>query len=229
MYNNLLFIRVHQRTYRGFTSCSLVRHKTLPRHHYPRKRLLVRHGGLVGCVWAYINLPSPTSTIAPVNVHRRCILSLPSYVPANARTKDGNVPRSLRGRCNLLLILQTQRLYDLLSRHEEHPEALFSLYARPLTRFMATLMDFNEKKCATGSSASTDDHLPSPASSAHEHHQPDVEKQEQENHEDAEKNLNPLSTAVTTESVIPPPPDGGLHAWLKVFGGFFIYVNIWYA
>jgi hypothetical protein len=23
------------------------------------------------------------------------------------------------------------------------------------------------------------------------------------------------------------PPDGGLHAWLKVLGGFLIYSNIW--
>jgi hypothetical protein len=29
------------------------------------------------------------------------------------------------------------------------------------------------------------------------------------------------------ESRLPPPPDGGLHAWLKVFGGFLIYINIW--
>ncbi|KAL6712447.1 hypothetical protein ACN47E_000324 [Coniothyrium glycines] len=36
-----------------------------------------------------------------------------------------------------------------------------------------------------------------------------------------------LSRTVTAESVIPPPPDGGLHAWLKVFGGFMIYINIW--
>ncbi|KAF2270995.1 MFS general substrate transporter [Lojkania enalia] len=26
---------------------------------------------------------------------------------------------------------------------------------------------------------------------------------------------------------LPPPPDGGLHAWLKVLGGFLIYINIW--
>ena len=32
-----------------------------------------------------------------------------------------------------------------------------------------------------------------------------------------------------TQSALPPPPDGGLHAWLKVFGGFFIYINIWYS
>ncbi|KAJ4409605.1 hypothetical protein N0V91_002526 [Didymella pomorum] len=42
----------------------------------------------------------------------------------------------------------------------------------------------------------------------------------------AEKPFDARSTK-TTESVIPPPPDGGLHAWLKVFGGFMIYINIW--
>lgn len=26
---------------------------------------------------------------------------------------------------------------------------------------------------------------------------------------------------------LPPPPDGGLHAWLKVFGGFLVYINVW--
>ncbi|KAF2997365.1 hypothetical protein E8E13_004237 [Curvularia kusanoi] len=41
-----------------------------------------------------------------------------------------------------------------------------------------------------------------------------------------EKPFDARSTK-TTESVIPPPPDGGLHAWLKVFGGFLIYINIW--
>ncbi|PVH97936.1 MFS monocarboxylate transporter-like protein [Periconia macrospinosa] len=29
------------------------------------------------------------------------------------------------------------------------------------------------------------------------------------------------------ESQLPPAPDGGLHAWLKVLGGFLIYINIW--
>lgn len=28
---------------------------------------------------------------------------------------------------------------------------------------------------------------------------------------------------------LPPPPDGGLHAWLKVFGGFLVYINVWYV
>lgn len=41
----------------------------------------------------------------------------------------------------------------------------------------------------------------------------------------AEESFDTHSTK-TTESVIPPPPDGGLHAWLKVFGGFMIYVRI---
>lgn len=30
-------------------------------------------------------------------------------------------------------------------------------------------------------------------------------------------------------SQLPAPPDGGLHAWLKVFGGFLVYINIWYG
>lgn len=52
--------------------------------------------------------------------------------------------------------------------------------------------------------------------------------------QDEEKGIEPVQNAETpfdarstktTESVIPPPPDGGLHAWLKVFGGFMIYVR----
>ncbi|KAF2205865.1 MFS general substrate transporter [Delitschia confertaspora ATCC 74209] len=35
------------------------------------------------------------------------------------------------------------------------------------------------------------------------------------------------SSNETNEPQLPPPPDGGLHAWLKVFGGFLIYINIW--
>lgn len=44
--------------------------------------------------------------------------------------------------------------------------------------------------------------------------------------QDKEAQLDARSTR-TIESAIPPPPDGGLHAWLKVFGGFMIYINIW--
>ena len=32
-----------------------------------------------------------------------------------------------------------------------------------------------------------------------------------------------------SDSTLPAhvPPDGGMHAWLKVLGGFLIYSNIW--
>ncbi|CAI6336094.1 unnamed protein product [Periconia digitata] len=39
-----------------------------------------------------------------------------------------------------------------------------------------------------------------------------------------EEHLDARSIA---ESQLPPAPDGGLHAWLKVVGGFLIYINIW--
>jgi hypothetical protein len=34
-------------------------------------------------------------------------------------------------------------------------------------------------------------------------------------------------TRSVAESQLAKPPDGGLHAWLKVLGGFLIYINIW--
>ncbi|KAI8937768.1 hypothetical protein NX059_005468 [Plenodomus lindquistii] len=55
---------------------------------------------------------------------------------------------------------------------------------------------------------------------AHEHVKGD------ETVEDKEAQSDARSTR-TVESTQPPPPDGGLHAWLKVFGGFMIYINIW--
>jgi hypothetical protein len=33
---------------------------------------------------------------------------------------------------------------------------------------------------------------------------------------------------IDSQSLAHVPPDGGLHAWLKVLGGFLIYSNIWY-
>ena len=65
-----------------------------------------------------------------------------------------------------------------------------------------------------------------------------AEEVEESTHRDEEKGIEPIQHAEktfdarstkTTESVIPPPPDGGLHAWLKVFGGFMIYVCIPYT
>jgi hypothetical protein len=88
-------------------------------------------------------------------------------------------------------------------------------------------LELPEKKRTRGSSISTEEHVVSTPISARGYPSIDIEKQGNEIHEDAGPSLHPLSTAVTTDSVIPPPPDGGLHAWLKVFGGFFIYVNIW--
>jgi hypothetical protein len=93
---------------------------------------------------------------------------------------------------------------------------------------MSSTSDLEEKKPVAGGSTSTEEHVVSRPASAH-HYQHDEEKQEHSIQENAEADRNPLSRAVTTDSVIPPPPDGGLHAWLKVFGGFFIYVNIWCA
>jgi hypothetical protein len=87
--------------------------------------------------------------------------------------------------------------------------------------------DVDEMKARGEGSIFTEEHVVSSSTSSQDYQQTDEEKQGNGMHEDVEPNLNPLSTAVTTESIIPPPPDGGLHAWLKVFGGFFIYVNIW--
>jgi hypothetical protein len=94
---------------------------------------------------------------------------------------------------------------------------------------MSTTLDLveEEKEPVAGGSTSTEEHVVSRPTSAQDYGQRDMEKQEPGIHEEAENDRNPLSRAVTTDSVIPPPPDGGLHAWLKVFGGFFIYVNIW--
>ncbi|KAF1913715.1 major facilitator superfamily domain-containing protein [Ampelomyces quisqualis] len=92
---------------------------------------------------------------------------------------------------------------------------------------MLSSLSLDEKKHGEGGSTSTEEHIVSRPMSAQAYPQDDEEKHGQEIHADAEPHLNPLSTAVTSDSLMPPPPDGGLHAWLKVFGGFFIYVNIW--
>ncbi|KAH7405939.1 major facilitator superfamily domain-containing protein [Phaeosphaeria sp. MPI-PUGE-AT-0046c] len=92
---------------------------------------------------------------------------------------------------------------------------------------MSYSRDLENKKTSKGSSTSIDENAVSRPATPQEDRVVDVEQYEDGVHQDGEKELNPLSTAVTTESVMPSAPDGGLHAWLKVFGGFFIYVNIW--
>ncbi|KAL5425938.1 hypothetical protein PMIN07_011761 [Paraphaeosphaeria minitans] len=39
--------------------------------------------------------------------------------------------------------------------------------------------------------------------------------------------LETIETRSLAGSQLPSPPDGGLHAWLKVLGGFLVYINIW--
>jgi hypothetical protein len=47
-------------------------------------------------------------------------------------------------------------------------------------------------------------------------------------HESHDTNdLETIETRSLAGSQLPPPPDGGLHAWLKVAGGFLVYINIW--
>ncbi|ORX98314.1 major facilitator superfamily domain-containing protein [Clohesyomyces aquaticus] len=45
--------------------------------------------------------------------------------------------------------------------------------------------------------------------------------------QDSEENAARTQIEPTPEVQLPPPPDGGLHAWLKVLGGFLVYINIW--
>jgi hypothetical protein len=86
-----------------------------------------------------------------------------------------------------------------------------------------------EEKHVIGDKAVSQEDISRPSSSMHDNiHQQD---EPAENHDvtgDKEAQTDARSTK-TTESAIPPPPDGGLHAWLKVFGGFMIYINIWYV
>lgn len=49
---------------------------------------------------------------------------------------------------------------------------------------------------------------------------------------EVEKQATQLSRTTTRRSAIDPsrePPDGGLEAWLKVFGCFLLYSNIWFV
>ncbi|KAL1796348.1 hypothetical protein ACET3X_004888 [Alternaria dauci] len=86
--------------------------------------------------------------------------------------------------------------------------------------------DTEEKHVIKDTAVSQED-ISRPSSSIHdEHHHENEPVQDYEPVADKEVQIDARST-MTTESAIPPPPDGGLHAWLKVFGGFMIYINIW--
>lgn len=87
--------------------------------------------------------------------------------------------------------------------------------------------DAEEKHVVRDKAISQED-MSRPSSSIHDGiHQQDKTASDHEG-EDKEAQIDARST-LTAESAIPPPPDGGLHAWLKVFGGFMIYINIWYV
>lgn len=61
-----------------------------------------------------------------------------------------------------------------------------------------------------------------------DHHH--VSRQSSDAHDaDILHDLNTIETQSLAGSQLPPPPDGGMHAWLKVFGGFLVYINIWYG
>lgn len=82
---------------------------------------------------------------------------------------------------------------------------------------MRTSLDFEEKKAFEGIPSPPQDH----ASSTQEHDK-DVRDLVAHDEESPE-------TRSIAESQLPPPPDGGLQAWLKVLGSFLIYINIWYV
>ncbi|KAH6878173.1 major facilitator superfamily domain-containing protein [Alternaria rosae] len=85
--------------------------------------------------------------------------------------------------------------------------------------------DVEEKHVVRDKAISQED-MSRPSSSIHNGiHQQDKTASDHEAG-DKEAKIDARST-LTAESAIPPPPDGGLHAWLKVFGGFMIYINIW--
>jgi hypothetical protein len=73
---------------------------------------------------------------------------------------------------------------------------------------MPTSLDFEEKKALEENKQAPQ------RTSTQESLSLDPESQEADTHNEE-------------EPALPPPPDGGLHAWLKVFGGFLIYINIW--
>lgn len=80
---------------------------------------------------------------------------------------------------------------------------------------MQTSLDFEDKKAFEGTSSVQQDGSSS------------TQEQDKESRDGlAEVEAGPEVQSIAGQQ-LPPPPDGGLHAWLKVFGGFLIYINIW--
>lgn len=87
---------------------------------------------------------------------------------------------------------------------------------------MPSTLDFDNKRATEDSPIEQEeDSRPSSVNQV-------IRPRSDEGAQDKEAQLDTRSTR-TTESALPPPPDGGLHAWLKVFGGFMIYINIWFV
>lgn len=85
---------------------------------------------------------------------------------------------------------------------------------------MPSSLDFEEKKAFDAS----------PTESAQQNRPLTQETQDVETQGDEHHDVADIATVASTiESQFSPPPDGGLHAWLKVFGGFLIYINIWFV
>jgi hypothetical protein len=78
---------------------------------------------------------------------------------------------------------------------------------------MGTTLLYTEKQDLEKALGSTEEHQ-------HQNHRP-------ESHSTHDDNVEAPGDDATETVQLPPPPDGGVHAWLKVFGGFLIYINIW--
>lgn len=79
---------------------------------------------------------------------------------------------------------------------------------------MPTSLDLEEKKAFENSTAEQQQQRPR-RPSTQDTLDPEIQNEDTQDEE------------AVLEPELPPPPDGGLHAWLKVFGGFLIYINIW--
>ena len=90
---------------------------------------------------------------------------------------------------------------------------------------MLSRLSFDDKHVIEDKSSERESHNPP---STTEEVLPSEQEHSNDVVQDKEAQLDARSTR-TTESAMPPPPDGGLHAWLKVFGGFMIYINIWFV